>query len=65
MKKEWSNPEVKNLAVENTNEQECNFATTYSTPTIWHCVTHNLYFTDVAERVAHEEEYKYHEIRKS
>ena len=65
IKKEWNNPELKNLAIENTNQEACNISATYSTPTIWHCITHNMYFTDLQEKADHEEKYNYHEIRKS
>ena len=69
MNKEWVNPELKNLAVEKTNEDECNVVITYGAEPVWHCITHEKYFTTYEALQAHikdiENNGKHHEIRAS
>jgi len=68
MKKEWSNPEVKNLGIENTNENVCNTEICSVGP-IWHCLTHGAYFETYQDLQNHiqdiEHNGKYHEVRAS
>jgi len=69
MKKEWSNPKIKNLGVENTNEDGCNYVQTCNPEPIWHCLTHSMYFSSYQDLQKHiqdiENNGKYHEIRAS
>ncbi|MEG1254496.1 hypothetical protein [Clostridium sp.] len=69
IKKQCSNPEVKNLGVQNTNEDMCNVVKAGCAEPIWHCLTHNTYFSNYQDLQNHiqdiENNGKYHEIRAS
>lgn len=69
MKREWNNPEVKSLGVENTNEGDCNVVETYGVEPVWHCLTHGKYFSTYEDLQVHikdiENNGKNHTIRAS
>ena len=67
MKKQWTNPEMKNLEVEGTNTtcevEEVETLDLEQARKRYHCKTHNLIFNSAEELITHFEDLERHCIQ--